>query len=99
MKGNFGRYRRQSVLAVTGNGNGLAGFALSKSIDAKGALRKAKNRAGQQLMFLDLYNGHTSKLLPFDFYTYLFYSITFFDENIFAYIIQISIQKSIWKTL
>ncbi|KAJ8958621.1 hypothetical protein NQ318_016344 [Aromia moschata] len=47
MKGNFGRKRRLSVLAVTGNKNGLGGFALGKGLEAKTALRKAKNRAGQ----------------------------------------------------
>ncbi|GLV43460.1 mitochondrial ribosomal protein S5 [Carabus blaptoides fortunei] len=66
MKGNFGRTRRISVIAVTGNRNGLAGFALAKSTEIKGALRQAKNRAGQKLMNIDIYNGHT---VYHDFFT------------------------------
>ncbi|XP_065353591.1 small ribosomal subunit protein uS5m [Cloeon dipterum] len=59
MKGNFGRRRRMSCLAVTGNGKGLAGFALAKSVDGRSALKRAKNRAGQKLMYFELYNNHT----------------------------------------
>lgn len=65
MKGNFGRTRRISVMAVTGNGNGLAGFALAKSQEVKGALRQAKNRAGQKLMYIDIFDGHTGWLSIF----------------------------------
>lgn len=59
MKGNLGRKRRLSVFVVTGNRNGLAGFATGKSIENKAAIRKAKNRAGQKLIHTELYNGHT----------------------------------------
>lgn len=59
MKGNMGRKRRLSVIVVTGNGKGLAGFALGKAVDSKAALRKAKNRAGQKLMYVELCDGHT----------------------------------------
>lgn len=59
MKGNFGRKRRLSVLAVTGNGNGVAGFGLGKAVETRAAIRKAKNRAGQKLMFIKIYNNHT----------------------------------------
>ncbi|XP_063232101.1 small ribosomal subunit protein uS5m [Bacillus rossius redtenbacheri] len=59
MKGNHGRTRRLSVVAVTGNGNGLAGFALGKAVDTKAALRKARNRAGQKLVFVERYREHT----------------------------------------
>lgn len=59
MKGNLGRKRRQSVFVVTGNKNGLAGFATAKSVEAKAALRKAKNRAAQKLMNIEICNGHT----------------------------------------
>ncbi|XP_041674431.1 28S ribosomal protein S5, mitochondrial isoform X2 [Drosophila eugracilis] len=50
MKGNMGRKRRYSVLSITGNGNGLAGFATVKATDVRTALRKAKNRAAQKLL-------------------------------------------------
>ncbi|XP_044729959.1 28S ribosomal protein S5, mitochondrial [Chrysoperla carnea] len=66
MKGNFGRKRRLSVLAVTGNGNGVAGFALGKAVDTKAAIRKARNRAGQKLMFINIYKNHT---VYHDFFT------------------------------
>ncbi|XP_057657034.1 28S ribosomal protein S5, mitochondrial [Diorhabda carinulata] len=66
MKGNFGRKRRQSALVVTGNGKGLAGFALTKGAEAKTALRKAKNRAAQKLMHIKLYRNHT---VCHDFFT------------------------------
>lgn len=59
MKGNLGRVRRLSAFVVTGNGNGLAGFGLGKALTSATALRKARNRAGQKLMFIERYNGHT----------------------------------------
>lgn len=59
MKGNLGRKRRQSVFVVTGNSNGSAGFALAKSVEARAAMRKAKNRAAQKLMYIELCDGHT----------------------------------------
>lgn len=59
MKGNLGRKRRLSCFVITGNGNGLAGFALGKAIENRAAIRKAKNRAGQKLMHIELCDGHT----------------------------------------
>lgn len=59
MKGNLGRKRRVSAMVVTGNGNGLAGFGFGKAVDIKTALRQAKNRSGQKLMYFELCNGHT----------------------------------------
>lgn len=59
MKGNFGRKRRLSVFVVTGNSNGLAGFALGKGLESRTALRKAKNRAGQKLMHIKIFKKHT----------------------------------------
>lgn len=67
MKGNFGRTRRICVLAITGNGNGLAGFALAKSTEIRGALRKAKNRAAQKLMYINIFDGHTGIFIQFKF--------------------------------
>lgn len=58
MKGNLGRKRRLSGFVVTGNGNGLAGFASAKAVDQRAVLRKAKNRAGQKLMYIDVCDGH-----------------------------------------
>jgi len=59
MEGNMGRRRRISAFVVTGNKNGSAGIALSKAIEAKAALRKAKNRAGQKLLYIEIFNNHT----------------------------------------
>ncbi|XP_023307166.2 28S ribosomal protein S5, mitochondrial [Lucilia cuprina] len=59
MKGNMGRKRRFSVLSVTGNGKGLAGFATAKASEARTALRKSKNRAGQKLMRIELCDNRT----------------------------------------
>lgn len=59
MKGNLGRKRRLSAFVVTGNKNGLAGFACSKAVDGKAVLRKAKNRAGQRLMYIERCDEHT----------------------------------------
>ncbi|KAH8361324.1 hypothetical protein KR084_004984, partial [Drosophila pseudotakahashii] len=59
MKGNMGRKRRYSVLSVTGNGNGLAGFATVKAPEARTALRKSKNRAGQKLINVNLCENRT----------------------------------------
>ncbi|XP_065075429.1 small ribosomal subunit protein uS5m-like, partial [Ochlerotatus camptorhynchus] len=56
MKGNLSRKIRVSAMTVTGNDDGLAGFGFIKT---SAALRQAKNRAGQKLMFFELCNGHT----------------------------------------
>ncbi len=48
-----------SAFVITGNGNGLAGFGLGKAQMGTAALRKAKNRAGQKLMYVERYNNHT----------------------------------------
>lgn len=58
MKGNLGRKRRLAGFVVTGNGNGLAGFASAKAVDSRAVLRKAKNRSGQKLMYIDVCDGH-----------------------------------------
>ncbi|XP_064601858.1 small ribosomal subunit protein uS5m-like isoform X2 [Liolophura sinensis] len=59
MTGNLGRRMRFSVFIVVGNKNGLAGYALAKASNAKVAIRKAKNMAGQKLSYIQRYDGHT----------------------------------------
>ncbi|XP_011266015.2 28S ribosomal protein S5, mitochondrial [Camponotus floridanus] len=66
MTGNLGRKNRVSSFVVTGNGNGLAGFAISKAPVAKASLKTAKNRAGQRLMYIPRYKEHT---VLHDFFT------------------------------
>lgn len=59
MKKNGGRYRTVSSLVVTGNGQGLGGFALGKSVEGRSSLRNARNRAGQKLIYVNRYKEHT----------------------------------------
>lgn len=59
MTGNMGRKRQLSVFVVSGNKEGLAGFGLGKALDGKAAVKSAKNRAGQRLMYIERYNNHT----------------------------------------
>lgn len=59
MRGNLGRYRRHSAYVITGNGNGMAGFAMGKSVSPTAALAKAKKRAAQNLTHIQLCDGHT----------------------------------------
>ncbi|XP_054277920.1 28S ribosomal protein S5, mitochondrial-like [Macrosteles quadrilineatus] len=59
MTGNLGRKRQVSAFVVTGNGEGLAGFARGKAVEGRVALVTAKNRAGQKLMYIERYNDHT----------------------------------------
>nr|CAG4634784.1 EOG090X0689 [Alona affinis] len=66
MKGNLGRVRSTSAFVITGNGNGLAGFGLGKAQVGNAALKKARNRAGQKLMYIERYNNHT---VLHDFFT------------------------------
>lgn len=66
MRGNLGRCRRHSSFIVTGNGQGVCGFAIGKSADPKAAIRKAKNRAAQKLMSFELCDGRT---IYHDFFT------------------------------
>lgn len=59
MKGNMGRKRRYSVLSITGNKEGLAGFAVAKAPEVRTALRKSKNRAAQKVIKIELCDNHT----------------------------------------
>jgi len=59
MTANLGRKIRFSALVATGNQKGLIGYAVAKSQQGKASLRQAKNKAGQRLQFIELYNGHT----------------------------------------
>jgi len=61
MDSNIGRKRRFSVAAFTGNQQGICGYGLAKSPEGRGAIRKAKNRAGQKLLYIERYNNHTGK--------------------------------------
>ncbi|GAB1605755.1 28S ribosomal protein S5, mitochondrial-like, partial [Argonauta hians] len=59
MTATLGRKQSFSAFVVTGNKNGLAGFAKGRSASAKDALRKAKNRAALRLQFIDRFEDHS----------------------------------------
>uniref|UniRef100_A0A5S6R1M8 Small ribosomal subunit protein uS5m n=1 Tax=Trichuris muris TaxID=70415 RepID=A0A5S6R1M8_TRIMR len=59
MTARLGQVKRISLLAVVGNGNGLAGFAFAKHSDSKLALRKASNMAAKRLRFVERLQNHT----------------------------------------
>lgn len=68
MTNNLGRKNRVSSMVITGNGNGLAGYAVAKAKDIKQSLNVAKRKAGTKVMYFNRYNEHTGKI-----YFYLFY--------------------------
>ncbi len=57
----FGRTRVLRLLMITGNGNGLLGYTLSKSRwgQGQGSYRRAINRAGNRVVFYDRYENRT----------------------------------------
>jgi len=61
MTGNLGRKSRVSTFVVTGNGQGLAGFALAKAPMSKTSIVTAKNKAILRLMYIPRYQEHTGK--------------------------------------
>ncbi len=67
MTGKFGRVRSISMLMVTGNKRGLAGFSLTTRPAKGGGFRSASNfqkavdRAGMKLMQLHLFEGRTGR--------------------------------------
>ncbi|KAI0239227.1 28S ribosomal protein S5, mitochondrial [Lamellibrachia satsuma] len=59
MTGTLGRKQRFTAFVVVGNKNGLAGYGLGKSQNGRAAIRVAKNRAAQNLMFIPRFQSHT----------------------------------------
>ncbi|XP_046812758.1 28S ribosomal protein S5, mitochondrial [Vespa crabro] len=66
MTHNLGRKNRISTMVITGNGNGLAGYAIAKSKEIKQSLNIAKRKAGTKVMYFNRYNDHT---VMHDFFT------------------------------
>ncbi|XP_066598037.1 small ribosomal subunit protein uS5m [Prorops nasuta] len=58
MTRNFGRKASPRALVITGNGNGLAGFAVRKA-STRNCIKIAKNAAAKKLMYIERYNEHT----------------------------------------
>lgn len=61
MTSHMGRYRKVFSLVATGNGNGLVGYSLANAVEGKAAMRKARNRAGQKLMYIPRHEDRTSE--------------------------------------
>lgn len=53
----FGKYKRFLCLTVTGNSNGLAGYAVARHLDSRQVMTQSKNKAAQRLQYIDLYEG------------------------------------------
>lgn len=74
MTGVLGRTKRIHGLVVTGNGNGLAGFSTAVGKDAKGVIRHARNRAGQNLISIERWDNHT---VMHDFFSRYYFTTVF----------------------
>ena len=59
MTAKFGKYKRYKCLTVTGNMNGLAGYAIARDIDSRVVPTLSKNRAAQRLQYINLFEGNT----------------------------------------
>jgi small subunit ribosomal protein S5 len=68
MTGNLGRVRRNSLLMVTGNGAGAVGYTVTAGKHGQNmkALRRANNKAGLRLVYVDRYEDRT---IYHDFFT------------------------------
>ncbi|XP_034192655.1 mitochondrial ribosomal protein S5 isoform X1 [Osmia lignaria lignaria] len=66
MTSSMGRNRWCRAMVITGNKNGLAGFAMAGAPENKPAITAAKNKAGQRLIYIERYNEHT---VMHDFFT------------------------------
>lgn len=77
MKGVMGRSRSMQALVVTGNKNGLAGFATAKGKDGRAVVRHARNKAAQSLVYIPRFDNHT---VMHDFFS-RYYQTTVFVER------------------
>ncbi|KAK7598367.1 hypothetical protein V9T40_006602 [Parthenolecanium corni] len=59
MTSHMGRLRKVHCLVATGNGNGLVGYGLACGVEARGAVRRAKTRGGQRLMYIQRHEERT----------------------------------------
>jgi len=68
MTGNMGRVRRTSILMVTGNGEGAVGYTVTAGKYGSNikSLRKAVNKSGLRLVYIDRYEDRT---VYHDFFT------------------------------
>lgn len=59
VSGSYGRVKSFEATVVTGNGNGCIGFGVGEAVDQRSAIRLAKNRAGQRLVYVERKNDAT----------------------------------------
>lgn len=78
MTGNMGRVKSMHSLVVTGNKNGLAGFAVCMGKDAKGVVRRARNRAAQSLVYIPRWEEHT---VLHDFFSRYYFTTVFVQRK------------------
>jgi len=80
MTGNLGRVRRNSILMCTGNGQGAVGFTVSAGKYGQNAkaIRKAVNKAGLRMVYVDRYEDRT---VYHDFYTQFGHSKIFVQQQ------------------
>jgi len=80
MTGNLGRVRRNSILMCTGNGQGAVGFTVSAGKYGQNAkaLRKAVNKAGLRLVYVDRFEDRT---VYHDFFSQFGHSKVFVQQQ------------------
>lgn len=78
MTGTYGRTRRNQALVVTGNRNGVAGFAVCVGNDSRPAVRHARNQAAQSLVYVPRWENHT---VMHDFFSRYYYTTVFVERR------------------
>ena len=78
MTGIYGRTKKMQALVVTGNQNGLAGFATSSGNDGRAVVRHARNKAGQSLVYIPRWEEHT---VMHDFFSRYYYTTVFVERK------------------
>lgn len=78
MTGLLGRTKTIHALVVTGNGNGLAGFATAQGKDGRAVVRHARNRAGQALVSIPRWDNHT---VMHDFFSRYYFTTVFVQRK------------------
>jgi small subunit ribosomal protein S5 len=78
MTGIMGRTKSIQALVVTGNKNGLAGFATASGKDGRAVVRHARNRAAQSLVYIPRFEDHT---VMHDFFSRYYHTTVFVERK------------------
>lgn len=78
MTGIYGRTKRMQALVVTGNKNGLAGFAVCVGNDPRAVVRHARNQAAQSLVYAPRGDNHT---VMHDFFSRYYHTTVFVERK------------------